>query len=393
MSCKRLLLVIAFTVCLLNNNAGAQPAPRSSSPTGLAIEVSYLAGQAPTYQPVPRASAPRGWVWYARFGRVAGWQLPAGTQPIRAVRIVPFLDEEAVRITVSVLRGEKFHDNENTVATYSARENETLTLTALKDFGVEPFEIRVVRVAPQLSDVPTIVNNTRSLEVVGVEPVISTFPVYKITLRNLSDKSISALQVNVEREGHISLSGMPQGNDGEPLIKAGGYFELEQLLPTTAQATPEGYLPASLPAQQVTIVTLVFEDGTYEGETKAAATYRGYAMGRETELKRIVPALESAVSMSDSVEAVRTRLQELSYDFDKSDLDQLAAAFPGIARERLQSPIEASIHGVRRELLAKLERFEQTRRPSGDFQSWLKGIKNVYSNWLSRINSNSVAHR
>src|SRR4030095_13755357 len=118
------------------------------------------------------------------------WQLPAGAQPIQAVRIVPFLDEEAVRITVSVLRGEKFHDTEDQVASYSVRENERVTLTALKDFGIEPFEIRVVRVAPQTSELPTIVNNTKSLEVIGIEPLISTFPLYKLTLHNLSHKNI-----------------------------------------------------------------------------------------------------------------------------------------------------------------------------------------------------------
>ncbi|MGH9875433.1 MAG: hypothetical protein ACRD9S_23500 [Pyrinomonadaceae bacterium] len=75
---------------------GAQERRGRSQETGIALEVTYLAGQAPTYQTVPWASAPRGWVWYARFGRVAGWKLPAGAQPIRAVRIVPFLDEEAV---------------------------------------------------------------------------------------------------------------------------------------------------------------------------------------------------------------------------------------------------------------------------------------------------------
>ncbi|MGH9875434.1 MAG: hypothetical protein ACRD9S_23505 [Pyrinomonadaceae bacterium] len=186
---------------------------------------------------------------------------------------------------------------------------------------------------------------------------------------------------------------MPRGRDGEPLIKAGDYFELKQRLPTTAQATPGGYLPASQPAQQIVIATLMFEDGTYEGEPNPAATYRGFAMGSETELKRIVPVLESALSMSDSGESLRTRLSALSFDFEQADLEALATAFPDIKRERLQSPIEASIHGVRRELLKELERFNQTRHPNGAFQIWLTGVRDRYSNWLSRVSSNDVAQR
>lgn len=393
MNYKHLIFATAITVSVVVGVTAQVQEAQPPRPTGLALEVTYLPGQAPSYQPVPWASAPRGWVWYGRFGRITGWQLPAGAKPIRAVRVVPFLDEEAVRITVSVLRGDNFHDAEDEVATYSARENEKITMTALKDFGVEPFEVRVVRVAPQVSDLPRIVNNTKSLEVVGIEPLISTLPQYKLTLHNLSNKNISALQINVVRERTIRLSGMPQGKDGEPLIKAGEYQELKQILPTTAQTTPGGYLPAALPAQQIVIATLMFEDGTYEGAAKPAATYRGFEMGRKTELKRIVPVLESALSTSDSIESLRARLSALSYDFEESDLKELVETFPGIKREQLQSPIEVSIHGIRRELFAQLERYEQMRRPNGDFRTWLTNVRDRYSNWLSRLSSNSVAQR
>lgn len=392
MSFRNFVAAVSVVISLLGV-AGAQQSPNPSKATGIALEITYEAGLAPTYQPVPWASAQRGWVWYARFGKVAGWTLPAGAQPVRAVKVVPFLDEEAVRITVLVLRGEKFHDSEETVAMYSARENETVTIAELKEFGVEPFQMKVVRVAPQTPALPAIVNHTKSIEVVGIEPVDSTFPVYKLTLRSLSDKNISAVEVDVDEGGGLKMSGMPQGKDGQPLIKAGASLELKQPLDTHAQPTAAGFAPASPQTQSIVIASLVFEDGSYEGQALPAAKYRGFSAGRKTELQRIVPVLESALARDASADSLRTDLSALSLELNPNDVAVLAQVFPGVKREKLQISIEASIHGVRRELLADLERFEQRGNRKESFRSWLTRTRDRYSNWLERMGPQTVSQR
>jgi hypothetical protein len=263
----------------------------------------------------------------------------------------------------------------------------------LKEFGVEPFQIKVVRLVPQTPALPAIVNRTKSVEVVGIEPLVSTFPLYKLTLRSLSDKNISALQVNVEEGGGQELSGMPQGKDGQPLIKAGASFELKQPLATRVQATAEGYAPVSPKTQAIVIASLVFEDGTYEGDAQPAASYRGWAAGRKTELERIVPVLESALALSASADNLRANLSALSFDSDPADVAMLAEAFPGINRKRLQTSIEVSIHGVRRNLLGELEGLEQRGHRKESFHSWLTRTRDRYSNWLARIGPQAVSQR
>ena len=392
MSVRNLIAAVSVVISLLNV-ASAQQSQNPSSQTGLALEVTYKAGWPPAYQPVPWASAPRGSVWYGRFGRVAGWGPPAGAQPVSSVRVVPFVDEEAVRITVSVLRGEKFPDAEGIVGAYSARENETVTILALKEFGVEPFQIKVIRVAPLVPGLPTIVNHTKSLEVVGIEPGISTLPTYKLTFRNLSDKSVGAVRLNVEEGGRNTLTGMPQGKDGQPLIKAGALFELDQLWPTRARTTPAGYAPVPSNAQKIVITSLVFADGTYEGDAEPAAEFRGFVAGRKTELERIVPVLENTLAGDVSAKSLRADLSALSYDVNPSDVAELAIAFPDIKRERLQWLIEASVHLVRRELLAEVERFEQRGYRKESFRSWLTHTKDRYSNWLARLSPQDLSQR
>ncbi|HEV2883253.1 MAG TPA: hypothetical protein VGW36_00250 [Pyrinomonadaceae bacterium] len=390
MKFKRLAIAVASIVCLLNT-AGAQQPPSQPAETGLALEITFLRGVPPTYLRVSGVGS-SDYAWYTRFGRIAGAQLPAGAKPIRAVKIVPYLDGDTVRISVSLLRGIKAHESEQQVSTYVARERERLTVEALRDFGIEPFEIEIVRVAPLTSGFPTIINKTPSLEVVGIEPVVSTFPAYKIMLRNVSDRNISALQVNVIAGKKRRLA-LRQGKEGQPLIKAGDSIELKEPLVTEALKTANGYAPATRSAQQIVFSTLVLEDGSYEGEAEEAATYRGFAVGRKTMLTRIVPVLDSALGMSSTSEELRKQLRALSDEVDDTDVDALAVTFPGIDRQRLKSPIDIAVISVRRELLRELKLFEKTQSSNQDFQIWLKGIRDRYSNWLSRLSPNDFAHR
>lgn len=384
MRLKNLLLGAAFIVYVLGT-AGAQQPQSEPTPTGLALEVTYLQGNPPAYSTVQSLYTPNGAGWFARFGRVPQWQLPAGALPIQSVRIVSYLRRDQVRVRVSVLRGVKFHDVEEWVTTLVARENEKLTIGELANFGVEPFQVKLLKVGAQSSELPSIVNNTNSLEVVGIEPMVSTFARYKLNLHNRSDKNISALEINVTSGGRLLLSGMPQGRDGEPLIKARSSSELKQPMSTRAQATPAGFIPTSSLNQQIVITTLMYEDGTYEGDVKPAATFRGFTFGRRTELKRIVPVLESALVTYASSEDLRRQLSELSYDADEADVETLAAAFPNITRLRLRSPIETAIHGVRKDLLEELKRFDRSEPSAESYRIWLTGLRDRYSNWIARL--------
>jgi hypothetical protein len=391
MNLKRLVITVASVFCFLATAAAQQPQSRNTA-TGLTLEITMLKGIAPEYLPVLSKNMPRGGAWYPRFDRIAEWHLPAGEQPIYAVRLVPFVEADTVRINVSVLRGEKFLDSEEAVGSYSGRENERLSLEALKNFGVEPFEVKIVRVAQQLSDLPAIVNQSKSVEVVGIEPLLATFPAFKLTLRNLSAKNISALTVQIMGEGKVKLSGMPQGKEGEPLIRAGDSTYLNQPLATRAEPTPAGYAPGLPSAQQIVITAVVFEDCTYEGDARSAATLCGFTVGRRLELKRLVPVLESSLATAASPESFRAQLSDLSFEVDASYVASLAEAFPGIEQKRLRSPIETAVHGIRKQVLDQLQSFEQDRHSVADFQNWLRTTKEQYANWLARLDADKLSY-
>ncbi len=386
MNRPHIILAIVFTLSFFEYSSAQSQQARPTA-TGLAVEVTYFEGRAPAYEPVRRTKLPRGeGSWFGLFGRVKEWQLPTGAQPVSAVRVVPYLDGEMVKVTISVLRGEKFLDLEDLVGTYTVRENEGIAIDSLRDFGVEPFKLKLIRVAPQTPEVPAVLNKTKSLEVVGIEPVVATLPRYKLTLHNLSEKNVSAIRINTMRDGKLSLSGMPQGEEGKPLVEAGSFKELNEMMLTRAEPTAAGYSPAAPRGQQIVIATLVFEDGSYEGDPEPAATYRGHTIGNRAELKRIVGLLEDALTSSSSIEKVRTQLSKLSYDFDQSDMAVLASAFPEIDRNKLQTHIDVAIHLLRKEVFDNLDRF-QPGPGSGDFRVYLQTMKDRYAGWLLRLDA------
>jgi len=181
------------------------------------------------------------------------------------------------------------------------------------------------------------------------------------------------------------MTGMPQGNDGEPLIEARGNADLKEPLITLAQPQAEGFAPASPSGQQIVIASTVFEDGSYEGEVEPAATYRSAEAGRMIELKRIVPVLESALSTRASLEDLRMQITRLSYGVDEAEVATLAEEFPQIGLPKLRASTEATIHVVRKDLLDELKLLLQSEVSADAFQTWLLRTNKRYSNWLLRL--------
>jgi hypothetical protein len=129
----------------------------AQAPTRLALEVTYYPGRKPAYETVPGPDSKPSGAWFGLFGRIASWQPPDGTQPIEAVRVVSQVEGDAVRVTVSTLSGSKALEDEHPVGTYLIRETEKISIEDLKRFGIEPFQIKLVRVNPSIPPVPPVI--------------------------------------------------------------------------------------------------------------------------------------------------------------------------------------------------------------------------------------------
>ena len=364
----------------------------SPAPTNLIVEVYYYPPEPPAYMTVSPANSPPGGSWFARFRRVPGWQVPPGALPVNAVNIKTLLTGNTVRVSISVLLG-KLHEQEKSVAEYSLRQGEKVRVLELAQFGVEPFELALVRVASASADLPQVVSKALAIELVTIQANLSTLPSYRLVLRNVSVKNVRAIMVRTVQNRSIKLSGFEGGKEGAPLIPAGGTAEINHPADTRATATPGGYKPLTPENQIIEISTAIFDDGSFEGEEYEAIIYRALLKGQKAQLIRVVALFQEASENgqpdpANLFESLRNGVAQLKTDADPVALQELLNDFPAFTKKaELKDAIEFQMLYLRKNVLDDIGQFQVRYSPldSNSFQAWLVASKRRYADWLSRL--------
>jgi len=389
------LLIVVIGLVVSGTNVFAQQEP--DTPTRLALEVTYDPRRHPAYQPVPGAQSKPSGSWYGMFPRIASWQAPPGTAPMEAVRVISRVEGDAVRVTVSLLSGSKALENEQAVSNYLIRETESIKVDELKNFGIEPFGIKLIRVDPKVPAVPPVVlKGVESVAVINAMPKETTLPQYRVILRNQSNKNIVALGWEVVAQGTDQIIAKPRGIDGQPLIPAGKEYWLTVGAPNRAEATRTGYVPTTPSGQEIQIRGAVFDDGTFEGDPETAAVTLGYLAGEKMELPRLIPLLGDALNSGDndlqgSLKSLESRVSAVGSDADPATVQSLAARFPQLGRQagkKIQIAIEFSATTLKTNLLNDIHRMqnEESSRITTDlYRTWLTKMKERYEKWLARL--------
>ncbi|HEY5073241.1 MAG TPA: hypothetical protein VII34_01010 [Pyrinomonadaceae bacterium] len=367
------------------------------TPTRLALEVTYYPGRKPAYQTVQVADSQQQGTWYALFGHIASWRPIAGAPVIRAVRLVPRIEGDAVRVIVSTMWGEKALNNEQRVASYLIRENEKIHIEELRQFGIEPFGIKLIRVAPNLTPVPPVIlKGVASLVVINAVSVDMTLPSYRITLFNQSGKDIVGLAVDVATGTKIETTAKPRSQYGKTLIAAGKTYELQVPAPVRAQETPNGYAPGTLSNPEILIKAVVFEDGTFEGDPESAAEIRGYRAGEKMELPDLIAAVDKALispsaNVSEALRNLEVEVSSLSSDVEPVLLKSLASEFPELGKEAAQKikiAVQVSAIVTKTKLLNDIHKLqgEGTQAlTANEYREWLNKTRDLYTQWLARL--------
>jgi hypothetical protein len=386
-------LTPVFLILFLGNIFGLAAFAQKSSPTGLTLEINFYKGRPPAYQTVAESATEAGWAWYSLFKRIPDFQISADSLPVRAVKIVPYLEKDAVKINVSVFTGRKIHEKEETVGVYSVRENERVTIKDLARFGVEPFEIAVVRVASAASVLPSVVNKTNSLQITGIEPIFSTLPSYKIRMLNTSAKAVSAFTFETTVNGQRRLSGLPQGGKGKPLIESGATFEKEISNSLEHKQPLNGQIPPVQENQILVISSVIFDDGTYEGDAKNAAGFRAFTLGRKVQLKKIIALLQKATETDAQISVLDNldkQFAALGREVDDVSFNELVKEFPTLTEKEktnLRISAEVASNGIQAETRKELQIFRNNNSTANadSIRAWLATATEQYQNWLVRL--------
>ncbi len=373
-----ILLVTSWSINAQQQESSLKPTKNAEASTKLLLEIVFNPALPPSYLTV------NGAVWFTKFVRLPGAQ----TQPaLRAVKLASKFNGETADVRVTLLRGA--FDQEDLVGVYQVGVGEQKTLNDLRKVGVEPFSITLLNTVPPLPPPPTFENLTKSIEIVSVQAENMPKPAYRVIFRNLSDKNLLALRVDVKRDGRPGTSGFFQGEEGRAATEAGGILE-RYLSVETAQRTATGYAPGSAAANTIVIRTAVFADMSFEGELESACLFESFVMARRVWLRNVLALLDAELSKApneDQIESARQfkeKLAALHYEFDESERNQasvVSAACP--------KPIGVAQHSpgsLKLQVLRELDEIIATRQaPPINFRSWLEARRANYKAWLARL--------
>lgn len=315
---------------------------------------------------------------FSQFGPprpIAGWERPKERTPLTGVRLRASYEGEAVRVRVAAVfddslqadaPGPKYGPREEPLASLLAREGETLHVEGFERFGARPLVLRVVRSEPE-PEMPFVpaparaVSPLKSVEVVSYSAEGAHLERGVLTLLNVSPKNIVALEVGVPGRG---MSLRAQAAAGRPLMQPGGTHKTEINLGRGWSETGGRYEPEPQP-DAVAVVAVLFEDGSYEGDLKAAAQMAAWQRGRLAQLARVLGLLRGALDATapggaDALDALKSEADALRIDAEPSLVDGLLSQFTGLPEEEgrrlfaaalldgLRAGKDESLHVIRR---------------------------------------------
>ncbi|MGH9176521.1 MAG: hypothetical protein ACRD1H_19280, partial [Vicinamibacterales bacterium] len=324
--------------------------------------------------------------WTPMYPRIASWQPPDGALPVTALDCRQVLEGGAVRVWISVLRGEP-HREKEAVETILVKPGERIVVESLRDFGIQPVTFALTALSRTTLHTPQIVNKTAGLEVTDIESVMEPAPKYRISVKNLSTKAAMTFQVQSYRENQLTLSGRQGNPDGRPVIAPGETFSFLWSASSRGGATAEGWAPGS--HDVVEIAAVLWDDGTFEGDSTGIASAVLVYLGRRVQLARMIPLLAAAARSTQDPRRTITQLRALLESLTVVPDDQTRAE----GRERLSrmrielgdetinGSIQSALRDVKTRVLSDLG--DAPTDPAG-FRPWITGITARYEAWLGR---------
>lgn len=393
---KRFFVIAAIMVVASTRVVTAQqqtptlkPTVSPKSPpvkTRLILEVAYNRALPPAYAIVNGTDEIPKWIWLTRFARIPGREI--APPPVQAVRLESVYNGETADVRISLLRGPQGFDREDLVGIYQVGVGEQKIVSDLDQFGIEPFTLTLLNTLPPLPPPPSFENRTKSIEVASVQLENSPSPAYRIVLRNLSEKNVAGVKVQVMSDGMRGVSSFWQGEHGHMLIKPGGV--VERYLPVMKPVkSATGYAPGAPSTVTIHLNSVVLDDFSFEGDSEPACMFEMFQTGRKIFLRHVLPLLnqELAKPIPDHIEAAKQfkeRFSALRYQVEVGELNKASAVGPPCAKPTETASI--SVENMKLELLRELDKIITTRPlPPVNFNAWLQEKRSIFSAWLERL--------
>jgi hypothetical protein len=386
-------LVRPLIVCLLAPLAlWAQTAQEQRPRAKLSVRVVTYAGATPVFYPLADEDKSSIRAVIEGFRRLPSARWSSGL-PVQRVVLHVSREGAAARAQVYVERGGETSPESVKVAEHLLWEGREYMTAGLAEYGVEPMNLAVVRRADVEFTPPRVDNRTRAVEVSEIK-VHSEVPSFELSLRNASDKEISAVEIQEYRGWEPK--GQPPMYDWKRMtpVKAGKSWSVTLEFGWNYKATREGH--AVEPPDRVVINSALFSDGSYEGSSLFAARAEAFRSGSKTQLARVLEILRGwgDVPAPDTREAAKElagRVGLLECTADWAAITELASHYAvvgGQELDRIKASMESGMAWQQQEVLKELNGFTQNSNPASDphlVRNWLKQTRKKYEQRLASL--------
>ena len=383
-TCFRLQVLPA--ILLLCFSGVAQQRQDTAAKQELALEVSNL-GAGPWE--IPAFDGGGGGA--ANFRRIKAWKPSSKEEIVKSIGFKIGREADIVIAHISVtLENEKVVE----VGTYRLRENESVKAEELTKFGVEELVLKVVKAKPGFKDplppiMPKVENQTKAVEVAGFYQEESPSEGFRLTLRNVSSKKIIAVDLFMpSADGNGGGGQRSQGDKAHPVMLPDGISVYHIGISRGGRMTPDGFVLDVALQQTLSIRTVVFDDGTYEGLVEPAAEMEAQRRGLDIQRRRILLLLRESGKTNDGTLPTLNELKEQAYAVaktaDPSVVLELMGLFPSLDEKSkgwLLQRVEVGLRDGKLELLRYINNFEEMQKRPGEhitFAEWLKQTKANY---------------
>jgi hypothetical protein len=322
-----LMLSVLSSIAFAQQSAVAPPVPKE-----VALEVTYFKGRILAYQRIGESTL------YGAFQRPADWKPRPGEVPADAVNISTRLENGIIKARVTVQRGDHYV-REDFVADYVVSPEGITVIRELSDFGIEPFEMQLVRAPAAVADPPAVVNKTKSLQV-SVEPRQSTIPMFMARVLNNAAKPVANFSYYTSIDSSRKLIGSPRNEKGGALINPGDTFERTFRYAMQTPTVSTGEVPTVLPNLVFNVTSVVFTDGTYEGEASSAANYLGRNAGEKAMFHRFLEMVRSK-EFANSPDEADAAIASVNVDIIAAELAQKFPALTTGEKSGLRGWVDA----------------------------------------------------
>jgi hypothetical protein len=366
----------AVALVILLAGQGAPPVQQDAAaalaPARVALVTTYADGRAHYHL----VSTKPGSFWTPYFPRDDSWKRPEGSLRVAALKVAWQLLGLDVRVVVSVLQGPQ-HEREDLVATVLVSPGAHVVVDQLRAYGVQPVSLALVEAAPMVPFLPSVLSITPELEIGAVDLLRAPYPGYRVTVRNLSSKTVANFHVQGYRGAGKAHSFVPRGPAGQPAMHPGQSYTFTLPLSSGTDA-PIGTRPWSpAPLDVIEIDSVLWGDGTLVGDswsTRVQRTIPGNA-GRRLQLSRAVDVLRAVARNDATPEELLARIRSGFEALPAFDATRLADA-------------EAGMREIRATVLDDLHRFESGRSGTHegiDLRQWIRHTVERYERWMARL--------